>query len=100
MNKIEFEYNFNNIINGDINRAYKHWLMCSYLYYELDVNVINDDEFNMLSRYLLDNYNHITDMYKHLVTKDNFKSSTGYDIKYPTMIKHLAIDYYNGFKRR
>ena len=36
-----------------VNSLVKYYLMSSYLYYELDVNVFNDTEFDELCKYFL-----------------------------------------------
>jgi len=70
--------------------------LCScYLYYELNVNVLTDDEFNSLCRDLLDNFDSIEHMHKHLLSPEALKASTGYDIVYPEVVKHVAINWYN-----
>lgn len=80
-----------------VNSLVKYYLMSSYLYYELDVNVFNDTEFDELCKILLKDFNNIKHMHKHLLDKDSLKASTGYTLKYPTIVKHLAINWYNNY---
>lgn len=75
----------------------KYYLMSSYLYYILDVNVFNDNEFDELCKILLKDYDNIKHMHKSLLDKDSLKASTGYTLKYPTVVKHLAIKWYNKY---
>lgn len=96
----KYPFTINEIYQLDINKIYKLWLMASFLYYEMDVNIITDEEFDKLSMYLLDNYDKITDKYKYLIDENNLSCGSGYDIKYPTIIKHLALDWYSVYTRR
>lgn len=80
-----------------VNSLVKYYLMSSYLYYELDVNVFNDTEFDELCKILLKDFNDIKHMHKHLLDKDSLKASTGYTLKYPTIVKHLAVKWYNNY---
>ena len=79
----------------DVNRLVPYYLMSSYLYYEHDLNVFTDDEFNFICRRLLDEYDDITHTHKYLLDKDNLRASTGYDLKYTNMIKHAALYWYD-----
>lgn len=75
----------------------KYYLMSSYLYYEEDVNVLNDSEFDEMCKILLKDFDNITHMHKSLLDKESLKASTGYTLKYPTIIKHLAVKWYNTY---
>ncbi len=88
---------WNDIKDLPVDSLVKYYLMSSYLYYELDVNVLNDSEFDELCKKLLKNFNDIKHMHKHLLDKESLKASTGYTIKYPTIVKHLAIKWYNNY---
>lgn len=88
---------WNDIKSQTPSRLVKFYLMSSYLYYEEDVNVLNDSEFDELCKILLKNYDKIIHMHKSLLDKESLKASTGYTIKYPTIIKHLAIRWYNSY---
>lgn len=79
------------------NKLVKFYLMSSYLYYEQDVNVLNDSEFDTLCKILLKNFDNIQHMHKNLLDKESLKASTGYTLKYPTIIKHLSINWYNNY---
>lgn len=72
----------------------RDYLIHSYLYYEQDVSLITDHEFNAICQALLDNYDNINHRHKHLISLDNLKANTGYDIQYPLIIKHLAFTLY------
>ena len=58
-------------------------------YYEGDP-IISDDEFDALGKRLLDEWDQVEHMHKHLITKDDLMAGTGYAIKYTNMIKGAA----------
>lgn len=68
--------------------------MSCYLYYKLDINVYSDYVFDSICRRLYKELDTITHVYKHLVSRDNLKASTGYDIVYPTIVKHASKLWY------
>ncbi len=82
-------------MNNTINMLVPHYLIHSYLYYECDTSIITDHEFNHICKQLLDNYNKIEHMHKHLISIENLKANTGYDIIYPNIVKHAAALMYN-----
>jgi|TARA_R110000823_G_scaffold315253_1_gene446332 hypothetical protein len=71
------------------------YLMASYLYYEENVNVIPDTEFDELCKYLLEHHDELTHPHKHLVTKDNLRAGTCLGIEYPSRVKGAAVQWYN-----
>lgn len=75
----------------------KFYLMSCYLYYEKDVNVLLDNEFDEMCKILLNNFDKIKHMHKHLLDKESLKASTGYTIKYPLIIQHLANKWYDEY---
>lgn len=77
-----------------VNKAVSHYLMSCYLYYELDVNVYSDYEFDAICKLLYKEYDNITHPHKHLIDKESLLASTGYTIKYTQMIKDAAIKWY------
>ena len=68
-----------------------YYLMFSYLYYEKNINLIEDTEFDQLCKTLLEKLDGLTHMHKHLVKKESLTAGTGYDIKYTNMIKQSAM---------
>lgn len=68
------------------------FLMASYLYYQLHISVIQDEEFDDLCRELLPLWDTFEHQHKYLVTKDDLESGTGYAIKeYPLMVQGAAL---------
>lgn len=51
----------------------KFYLMSCYLYYEKDVNVLLDYEFDEMCKILLKNFDKIKHMHKHLLDKESLK---------------------------
>ena len=73
-----------------------YYLMSSYLYYKKNKQVLTDDEFDTLCKRLLDEWDSIEHMHKHLITKEDLKAGTGYAIKYTNMIIGAAERWYEG----
>ena len=73
------------------NMLIPYYLMFSYLYYEKDISLIADTEFDLLCKNLLEKYDGLKHMHKHLVNKESLTAGTGYDIKYTNMIKSSAM---------
>ena len=68
-----------------------YYLMLSNLYYEQNVSLIDDAEFDKLCKTLLEKLDNLNHMHKHLVSKESLTAGTGYDIKYTNLIKDSAI---------
>ena len=68
-----------------------YYLMFSYLYYEKNISLIEDTEFDKLCQTLLEKYDNVEHMHKHLVSKESLTAGTGYDIVYTNMIKDSAM---------
>ena len=73
------------------NMLVPYYLMFSYLYYEKDISLIEDTEFDKLCQTLLEKYDSVEHMHKHLVSKEALTAGTGYDIVYTNMIKDSAM---------
>ena len=73
------------------NMLVPYYLMFSYLYYEKNVSLIEDTEFDKLCQTLLEKYDNVEHMHKHLVSKESLTAGTGYDIVYTNMIKNSAM---------
>ena len=70
------------------------YLMCAYAYYVEDDPLISDSEFDQLGQELLQNYDSIEHMHKHLVTKKDLEAGT-YLGEYPELVKGAVRDYRN-----
>tara|TARA_R100001224_G_C3959629_1_gene128648 strand:+ start:275 stop:541 length:267 start_codon:yes stop_codon:yes gene_type:complete len=73
------------------NMLVPYYLMFSYLYYEKNISLIEDTEFDNLCQTLLEKYDSVEHMHKHLVSKESLTAGTGYDIVYTNMIKDSAM---------
>ena len=73
------------------NMLVPYYLMFSYLYYEKNISLIEDTEFDKLCQALLEKYDSVEHMHKHLVSKESLTAGTGYDIVYTNMIKDSAM---------
>ena len=73
------------------NMLIPYYLMFSYLYYEKNISLIDDAEFDGMCKTLLDKLDTLSHMHKHLVKKESLTAGTGYDIKYTNLIKDSAL---------
>ena len=73
------------------NMLIPYYLMFSYLYYEKNISLIDDGEFDKMCRTLLEKYDDLEHMHKHLVSKGDLTAGTGYGIKYTEIIKNSAM---------
>ena len=64
--------------------------MSSYLYYKEDRQVLTDEEFDKLAKRLLDNWDSVEHMHKHLISKEDLQAGTGYAIQYTQRIINAA----------
>ncbi len=76
--------------NWNWSQKFQLYLMCSYLYYEMNRSVITDSDYDRLCIDLLAGFDDAYHPQKDLVTKDDFMATTGYAIKYPLMVKMAA----------
>ena len=80
------------------NMLIPYYLMFSYLYYEKNISLIDDAEFDEMCKTLLDKLDTLTHMHKHLIKKESLTAGTGYDIKYTNLIKDSAMRLRNTWK--
>tara|TARA_B100000925_G_C21877385_1_gene416902 strand:- start:423 stop:689 length:267 start_codon:yes stop_codon:yes gene_type:complete len=79
------------IWDQNANMMVPYYLMLSYLYYEKNISLIPDTEFDELCKKLLDKFDEIKHMHKHLINKSSLEAGTGFDLKYTNMIKGAAM---------
>lgn len=70
----------------------KEYLIHSYLYYDKNVNIISDEEFDRLCVEMLEGYDGLVSKYKPLVSLGDLRCGTGFNCKYPDEIKLEAKD--------
>ena len=80
------------------NMLIPYYLMFSYLYYEKNISLIDDAEFDGMCKTLLEKFDTLSHMHKHLVKKESLTAGTGYDIKYTNLIKDSAMRLRNTWK--
>ena len=85
-------YKGHRIWDKNPNMLIPYYLMFSYLYYEKDITLIDDEEFDQMCKTLLEKYDEVEHINKDLVKKENLTAGTGYDIKYTNMIKDCAME--------
>ena len=74
------------------NSVLSWWLMASYAYYELLSPIMLDEEFDEMTQILKDKWDEIDHPHKSLITKSHLDATTGYDIKYPNIVKYCVYD--------
>ena len=79
-----------NIETLPINRLVPFYLMSCYLYYKEDRQVLTDEDFDQLAKRLLDNWDSVEHMHKHLISKGDLQAGTGYAIQYSQRIINSA----------
>lgn len=77
-----------------INRKFVLYLMASYLYYEEDISLLTDTQFDELCKELLVHWDDITHYHKHLTTREDLEAGTGFAIKYPMLVVCAARKWY------
>lgn len=73
------------------------WLMSSYLYYEKNLNVIDDITFDLISRVLLDNFDSFEHPHKYILDKESLEAGTGAfirEVRYPKMVRLASQSWY------
>lgn len=78
------------IVGNNPNMAVPWYLILCHLYYELEVSVVPDEEFDRLSKFLLKNWSTIKHVHKDCISKGDLKAGTGYAIKYPSIVRGAA----------
>ena len=71
------------------------FLMACYAYYEVHNPIMEDHEFDLLTARLKDEWESIDHPHKSLITPSHLDATTGYDIKYPTIVKYTTIEVIN-----
>ena len=80
------------------NELVSWFLISSYAYYELGDPVMADVTFDRLTEMLKENYEKADHPHKHLITKSHLDATTGYDIKYPGIVKYTTMNYIRSWR--
>jgi len=70
------------------------WFMIgSYAYYALGDRVMKDTDFDYLVEKIKESWSEIDHPHKKLISINHLEAATGYDIKFPTIVKMTTNDY-------
>tara|TARA_Y100001973_G_C4915260_1_gene193821 strand:- start:104 stop:394 length:291 start_codon:yes stop_codon:yes gene_type:complete len=69
------------------------FMMASYAYYQLDVNLMSDYDFDFLVERLRNEWDNVNHPHKDLIKKTNLDAGSGYDIDFPTIVRGAVADY-------
>ena len=75
---------------GNPNAMLSWFLIASYAYYVIGDRIMEDSQFDRIAKILKDNWDSVDHPHKHLVTQSHLDAGTGYDITFPTIVKHNA----------
>mgnify|MGYP003632569097 FL=1 len=78
-----------------IHRLVPYYLMSSYLYYKEDKQVLTDEQFDEIAKRLLDTWDSVVHMHKHLICRGDLQAGTGYAIQYNQRIINASRRWYN-----
>lgn len=72
----------------------EQYLVHSYIYYELNDQIITDWEYDLLCRWMARHFDELDHPHADLVDKDALMARTGYHLigKFPGGIKALAVE--------
>ena len=81
--------------NMTANQLVSWFMIASYAYYRVGgtSQVMDDQTFDHLVLRLRECYDEADHIHKPLITVDHLDAGTGYDIKYPTIVKHAYAGY-------
>jgi hypothetical protein len=89
-------------IDTNINMAVPWYLMAAYSYYVLDDPILSDSRFDRMAKLMLERWDEINHMHKHLIAKSDLEAGT-YLGEYPSRIegavKSLKEAYFGKQKR-
>lgn len=77
------------LIKKNQNMSIPHFLIHSFLYYEMDSPIIMDSTFDKIVECLSKNWETIKHPHKDLIDRDMIKS--GFYLKYPEIVKNSAL---------
>ena len=78
-------------LDWDNPNAMLSWfLIASYAYYVIGDRIMEDSQFDRIVKILKDSWDSVDHPHKHLVTQSHLSAGTGYDIAFPTIVKHNA----------
>lgn len=88
-----------NINEISVNRCVPYYLMSSYLYYKEDKFVLHDNDYDLLCKRIIKEWDSITHFHKHFIDLDSLKAGTGYSNEYNNRIASAACTWYNDYEK-
>lgn len=78
------------IITANPNMLIPHYLIHSYLYYEMDDPLVSDAMFDTICKRLLAELEGLAHIHKPLIERDLLVAGSGFSLKYPPMVVGAA----------
>lgn len=82
-----FDKHCGDLIDDNINMMIPWYVMASYAYYEEDRPILSDSYFDRLAKRMIEVWDDIEHMHKHLITKEMLEAGTFLG-EYPSRIKY------------
>jgi hypothetical protein len=79
------------ILTANPNMLIPHYLMHSYLYYQMDDPVVSDSMFDTICKRLLAELDGLNHMHKHLVDRSLLVAGSGFNLQFPAMVVGAAL---------
>lgn len=97
MLKNNIECKIQEFIDTEINTSISWFLLLSYHYYHKNESLVTDSFYDELSKFILDRWGNIKHPHKNLITKENLKCGSLYNLKeedYPIILKQPVENLY------
>tara|TARA_R110002153_G_scaffold29711_16_gene91267 strand:+ start:7249 stop:7539 length:291 start_codon:yes stop_codon:yes gene_type:complete len=88
-----------NVEEISINRCVPYYLMSSYLYYKQDKSVLHDNDYDSLCKRIIKEWDSITHIHKHFISKESLEAGTGYSNQYTNRIVGAACTWYKDYEK-
>lgn len=78
------------------------WLVSSYCYYIHDESLLSDSVYDLMSKYMLNNWDKLEHQHKHMITKEDLMAASGFAIErseYPLIIQVTAQTFMDGLEK-
>ena len=75
------------------NQLVSWFLISSYAYYEISEPIMSDSTFDLLVERMKTHWEEIDHYHKYLITQSHLDAGTGYDIKFPEIVKYSTMAY-------
>jgi len=76
------------VVHANKNMSVPWFLMAAYAYYEEDDNIVSDNAYDALSKFIIFHWDQISHRHKHLIDVESLKNTSSiFDMTYPSMVK-------------